>query len=37
MISNGCPDSNREVLAKRVGEHLLPATQAWGFGGWALL
>jgi hypothetical protein len=30
MISDRCLDANREVLVKRVGEHPLPTTQAWG-------
>ena len=30
MISDGCTDTNREVLVKRVGENLLPTAQAWG-------
>jgi hypothetical protein len=27
MIGDGCPDTNRKVLVKRVGEHLLPTAQ----------
>jgi hypothetical protein len=30
MISDGCPDTNREVLVKRVGENLLPSARACG-------
>jgi hypothetical protein len=30
MISDGCPDADREVLVKGVGEHLLPSAQALG-------
>ena len=30
MISDGCPDANRKVLVKGVGENLLPTAQAWG-------
>ena len=30
MISDGCTNANRKVLVKGVGEHLLPAAQAWG-------
>ena len=30
MISDGCPDANRKVLVKCVGENLLPTAQAWG-------
>ena len=29
MISDGCSYANRKVLIKGVGEHLLPAAQAW--------
>ena len=29
MISNGCPDPNRTVLVKGVGENLLPTAQPW--------
>jgi len=29
MISDGGPYANREILVKRVGEHLLPTAQAW--------
>jgi len=28
MISDGCPDTNRKVLVKRVGENLLPPAQS---------
>jgi hypothetical protein len=28
MISDGCPDTNRKVLVKRVGENLLPSAQS---------
>jgi hypothetical protein len=28
MISHGCTDTNRKVLVKGVGEHLLPTAQA---------
>jgi hypothetical protein len=31
MISNGCPDTNRKVLVKGVGENLLPTAQGSGF------
>ena len=30
MISDRCLDANGKVLVKRVGEHPLPTTQAWG-------
>ena len=30
MISDRCPDANRKVLIKSVGEHLLPTAQAGG-------
>jgi hypothetical protein len=29
MISDGCTDTNREVLVKCIGENLLPTAQAW--------
>jgi hypothetical protein len=29
MISDGCTNTNRKVLVKRVGENLLPTAQAW--------
>jgi hypothetical protein len=32
MISNSCPNTDRKMLIKRVGEHLLPTAQAWGLG-----
>jgi hypothetical protein len=32
MISDGCTDTDCEVLVKGVGEHLLPTAQAWGVG-----
>jgi hypothetical protein len=31
VISDGRSDANGKVLVKRVGENLLPTTQAWGF------
>jgi hypothetical protein len=30
MISDGRPDTDREVLVERVGQHPLPPAQAWG-------
>jgi len=30
MISDGCANADRKVLVERVGEHLLPSTQARG-------
>jgi hypothetical protein len=32
MINDRCLDANGKVLVKRVGEHPLPTTQAWGLG-----
>jgi hypothetical protein len=36
MITNGRSDTNRKVLIKRRGEHLLPTAQACGLGGHCL-
>jgi hypothetical protein len=36
MISDRCSDTNRKVLVQCLGENLLPAAQAGGFGGRAL-
>jgi hypothetical protein len=36
IISDGCSDTDSNVLVKRVGENLLPTAQAWWVGGLAL-
>jgi hypothetical protein len=33
VISDGCPDANREVLVKGIGQNLLPTAQAWRLWG----
>jgi hypothetical protein len=33
MICDGCPDANRKVLVKPVGEHVLPRRRREDFGG----